>query len=70
MTFRKFLKSRKVTDNPRGDFIFDACQDECLDAIQSKEQLVTYLRRKSVCSEAIKEARILWNAYEKRKVKL
>lgn len=65
MTFKQWLATRNVTQNPRGDFLDDAKGDSSFPEVHSKDQLETYLASKSACSEAVVEALKLWRQYAK-----
>jgi hypothetical protein len=44
-SFRNFIRSATVTDNPRGDFIGDAKADHELPDVKTWEELEDYLWR-------------------------
>lgn len=69
MTFKEFLETRRITDNPRGDFIKDALSDSRLPDAQTWSVLDMYLSRKdtNVTREiVVKTARKLWLDYQNR----
>jgi hypothetical protein len=66
--FREFLRTRRVTDNPRGDFIADARRDPRLPDVQRWSELETYLRLQGdACPEAVRQAKRLWQEFERQR---
>ena len=67
-TFRDFIRTRRVTDNPRGDFIADARADPRLPDAKRWSELETYLRvQGDACSEAIRQAKRLCIEFERQR---
>jgi hypothetical protein len=68
MAFKEFLKTRSITDNPRGDFIKNALSDSRLPDAQTWSVLDMYLSRKATRDTreiVVKTARKLWLDYQK-----
>ena len=66
--FRDWVRSRRVTHSPRGDFITDARRDELIPPdFATFDDLYCYLTtRRRACQEAIEAARKLWNEFARR----
>jgi len=65
--FRDFIRTCRVTDTPRGDFIADARADPRLPDAKRWSELETYLRLQAdACPEAIRQAKRLWKEFERR----
>jgi hypothetical protein len=64
-TFRSFLKARRITNTPSGDFVRDARADSQMPDCETLDELLTYLRLRGACDEAIRAARRLWPAFER-----
>ena len=64
--FRTFIRARRVTDTPRGDFIADAKADRHFPDARSWAQLACYLVHRHACHGAINAARRVWNAYARQ----
>lgn len=60
--FRDFVVTRKVRDNPRGDFILDVRRDGEFPDVRSLAELLSYLHRKDG-SAATSAAREMWKEY-------
>jgi hypothetical protein len=66
MTFKEYIKTRRVTYNPRGEFIKDARADlDMPDNFACWRELEGYLQRRDACEGAIKAAKIVWRQYRK-----
>lgn len=66
MTFKQWIKTRRTTDNPRGDFIADAKVDRKMpENFEAWEDLERYLHRIGAWSEAIKSGHMVWREYAK-----
>lgn len=63
MTFKDFIRARKAHDNPRGDLIADLLRDESLPDITSADDLLSHMRRKNACPEALREAALIFRQY-------
>jgi hypothetical protein len=66
--FAAFISSRRVTDNPRGDFIADTqgiIRGGRFPVMRSWPQLETYLLVRHACDEAIQQAHRVWREYER-----
>ena len=65
-TFRQYVRERRVTDTPAGDFIADAKKDQSLPDVRSWQELVTYLiGQRNAHRDGLKAARTVWIAYER-----
>lgn len=65
MSFYEWIMTRRITDTPRGDLIYDIKRDKQFTAINDKESIERYLVRKHACQEAIAEFKKLWKEYER-----
>lgn len=65
MSFYEWIMTRRITDTPRGDLIYDIKRDKQFTAINDKESIERYLVRKYACQEAIAEFKKLWKEYER-----
>jgi hypothetical protein len=66
MTFYHYLKTRRITDNPRGDFIKDALSFGGMTAkISDWRSFEAHLFRMRACPEAITAGRKVWREYQK-----
>ncbi|CAH2404513.1 conserved hypothetical protein [Mesorhizobium escarrei] len=63
MTFNEFITSRRVVDNPYGDFIKQAQGDQCFPAIENWEQIVEYIRDRRLRRGATAAALTVWRHY-------
>jgi hypothetical protein len=64
MTFSEYIRARRITNTPAGDFVKDAREDGQLPGdFPSWDRLHSYLGRRSACSEAIDAARTVWRGY-------
>jgi hypothetical protein len=61
--FREWLRARRVTDTPRGDFVGDARRDPQFPDIASAEQLDLYLALRGAGREVRQIGRRLWRQY-------
>ena len=67
-TFSDFIKSVRVTNSPRGDFIADTkTLINCgkLPAIKTWGELYHFMSSRHACPEAIEQARKVWRQYQK-----
>ena len=69
MSFDAFVRSRRITDGARGNFIKDWLKDGSRWAarapdIASRDELETYLYSRHACSAAIEAGMRLWSEYE------
>ena len=62
-SFRDYIKNRRITDTPAGDFVSDANNDQTLPDVQTWEELQGYLRGKTRHPEVIDAARTVWRQY-------
>jgi hypothetical protein len=66
MTFKEYIRTRQVTDNPRGDFIRAAKDDLGMpDNFKTWRELEGYLQRRGVSEGAIAAAKTVWRQYRK-----
>lgn len=71
LTFRQYLKDRKVTDTAAGDFVADAKADRTMPDAKSWSELESYLVRRSAIPDAIAAAKVVWRGYlAKRNAKI
>jgi YozE SAM-like fold len=63
LSFTEYLKSRRVTDTPAGDFIIDAKSDPTMPDATSWKQLEFYLTTKGAIPDAVTAAKIVWKGY-------
>ena len=66
MSFKDYLKRRRRTDTPEGDFVKDALRDRRFPDATTLEQVESYLRRRAVRSEVIAAARAVWRKYRRK----
>lgn len=66
LTFKEYLKTRRITDTPAGDFTRDAQSDPNLPDAKSWPELKRYLERVSTLPGVIPAGRQVWAAYRKR----
>jgi hypothetical protein len=64
LTFTEYVKARRVTNTPAGDFVADAKADRGMPDVKSWEQLHTYLVMKSAIPEAIAAGKAVWRGYQ------
>jgi hypothetical protein len=64
VSFRDYIKKRRVTDMPAGDFTADAKVDRDLPNVTSWDELEGYLYDRGACDNAIKAARSVWRGYQ------
>lgn len=64
MTFIEYVKARRISDTPSGDFTMDARRDKSLPDAKSWTDLRCYLIRKGAGEEVLSAARGVWNAYQ------
>ena len=64
MSFREYLKRRRRTDTPEGDFVEDAAGDRRFPDAMTWEEVEGYLRcHPHAGPEAIQAARNVWRQY-------
>jgi hypothetical protein len=63
LTFAEYLKNRRITDTPAGDFVKDARDDHRMAEMKSWDQLETYLITQSAIPEAVAAAKAVWKSY-------
>jgi hypothetical protein len=64
ITFLEYVKARRVTDNPAGDFVADARTDRRMPDAKSWDHLHTYLVTRGAIPDAIKAAKVVWRGYQ------
>ena len=64
-SFYEWVMTRRITDTPRGDLIYDIKRDKRFTTINDKESIEGYLIRQHACREAIEEFWKLWKEYER-----
>lgn len=65
MKFRKYVRSRRRTDDAVGDFIGDAKADRSFPDVKSWGRLERYLISRGACTGATRAAKTLWCDYER-----
>jgi hypothetical protein len=67
--FAEFIRSRNITDSPRGDFLADCktlINARKFPDVQTWGDLYCFMRMRNECRpEALAEARKLWRSYQK-----
>lgn len=66
MTFKEYLRTRRVTDTPQGDFTSDARSDKRMPDVVSWQDLRAYLHRTvgdDMIEKVLDAARPVWAAY-------
>ncbi|WP_293677654.1 hypothetical protein [uncultured Phenylobacterium sp.] len=63
MTFREYIKARRITDTPAGEFTKDARADGRLRDVQSWPELRRYLQKSGATPAAIAAGHIVWKGY-------
>lgn len=66
MPFYEWVLTRRVTDSPRGDLIYDIKKDERFTTADNEASIEAYLIRRHACSEAIEAFRKLWKEYKRK----
>jgi hypothetical protein len=64
LTFLEYVRARRLTDSPAGDFVADARADSQMPDATTWDQLRTYLVTRGAISDAIKAARAVWRGYQ------
>lgn len=63
-TWRQWLDQARITDDPAGDFLCDARSDKQMpDVMSSRAALVSYLRGRGACPEALEAVPEVWRRY-------
>ena len=65
-SFLEYIKARRITDTPNGDFVSDAKRDKNLPDVKSWEELRSYLRGKTRHPEVFSAARSVWRQYQRQ----
>ncbi len=68
--FNDYLRTRPVTDDPEGDFVFDACRDPKFPNVTSWAQLRSYLSLRAspvIVDDVLSAARAVWDDYKAEK---
>ena len=66
--FSNFIRSRNITNSPRGDFLADTktlINAGKFPEVQTWSALYGFMSLRNACPEAITEARKLWRSYQK-----
>lgn len=63
-SFDAFIRERKITDDPVGDFVGDARQDAKMPSVKQWSELRRYLENRHVSEDVINAARRAWHEYE------
>jgi uncharacterized protein YozE (UPF0346 family) len=70
MSFETWLAAARIADDPEGDFIQDARDDDTVpDTLSSAEELRAYLKSKGACPEALAVVPYVWRRYRRWQVK-
>ncbi|MDG1372742.1 MAG: YozE family protein [Paracoccaceae bacterium] len=65
-SFLEYIKSRRITDTPAGDFTHDARRDRNLPDAQSWDELRRYLSRRTSNPNVIAAAHSVWSQYVRK----
>jgi hypothetical protein len=65
MTFRDYIRSRRRTRNPLGDFVGDAKADVDFPDVANFHQLVLYLRSYNAREAAVDAAQVWWKRFQR-----
>jgi len=63
VSFKDYIKGRRRTDTPQGDFVDDARDDRNLPDAKSWSELENYLLNRRAIPDAIAAARLVWRQY-------
>jgi YozE SAM-like fold len=63
--FRTFIQTARASNNPRGDFIGDAKDDDGLPNATTWEELESYLHGCRACHEAIDAGKVVWDEFKR-----
>lgn len=66
MSFKNYVKTRRVTNTPAGDFIKDARSDSNLRDFESYDDLKSYLETCNAIKEVYPAARSVWRGYQNK----
>jgi hypothetical protein len=69
MSFKDFMRSARVTNSPRGDFIADAktlINAGAFPAVENWADLYGFMSRRGSSADKIEEARKLWREYKSK----
>lgn len=69
LSFRAYIRQRRITDDLIGDFVRDARHDTALPDVQSWPSLRDYLRDLRAPDGAFTAARKLWLAYRRAAIR-
>ena len=65
LSFTNYLKKRRITETPAGDFVADAKMDQKMPDVTSWDQLDTYLLARGMRDDDRREAaRTVWRGYQ------
>lgn len=64
MSFKEYIRHRRVTDTPAGDFTKDARDDQRLPDINTWDELRTYVRLKRGDDLVVRAAQDVWKGYQ------
>ena len=70
MSFREYLRRRRITDTPNGDFTLDCNVDPHFPDASTWPEVEEYLLQRGACVEAIEAGRNVWQQYKRRVAKL
>lgn len=63
-SFDEFIRERKITDDPIGDFVGDARRDAKMPSVKRWSELRQYLESRHVSDDVVTAARRTWHEYE------
>jgi hypothetical protein len=63
-SFDAFIRERKITDDPIGDFVGDARHDAKMPNVKRWSELRQYLESRHVSEDVVNAARRTWHEYE------
>lgn len=69
MSFREYVKRRRITDTPAGDFTRDAQMDPNMPDARNWAELRAYLERVSNLPGVIPAGQQVWQAYRRQRPK-
>jgi len=65
--FKTYLRHRRVTDTPAGDFVRDAREDPTFPDVSSRDELLAYVDHRAPSNarrDVLAAARVVWRQYE------
>jgi hypothetical protein len=65
MTFKEWLSKIEATRDPTGDLIGDLKADDELPDVESKEELLAYMKKCGACTAALKAVPVVWKRFRR-----